>query len=263
MAALRYWGIGFSIEDHAIAKQIDQGIARVVFGRLASDLGCIDKIERWLQRKGHQTSYVEILSDRVGRHYEQLMRDILNEEEMIARRAKLYEDFAEKTDLRVRLADVPRRHGAGVQVTKVLNRERVEQKLASDPETTLAWEPVPLDIYGALPAGIRSNWVFVLRANTTAGAERHPNSHQRVMSWRGSGDLQTWEGGWQSNVLVDRPGASLDARWLSIPVNVWHKPVMSTENWVVVSFHTALADELIEERGDPAAGTNLRQRTYL
>jgi len=131
VAALRYWGIGFSIEDHAIAKQIDQGIARVVFGRLASDLGCIDKIERWLQRKGHQTSYVEILSDRVGRHYEQLMRDILNEEEMIARRAKLYEDFAEKTDLRVRLADVPRRHGAGVQVTKVLNRERVEQKLAS------------------------------------------------------------------------------------------------------------------------------------
>ena len=84
----------------------------------------------------------------------------------------------------------------GVRPAIEIIAARVEQKLASDPETTLAWEPVPLDIYGALPAGICSSWVFVLRANTTSGAERHPHSHQRVMSWRGSGDLQTWEGGW-------------------------------------------------------------------
>jgi len=137
---------------------------------------------------------------------------------------------------------------------------RVEQKLASDTDATLAWEPVPVDIYGALPAGIRSSWVFVLRANTTSGAERHPNSHQRMVAYRGSGDLQAWAGdAWQTNALVSDPGAPLDARWVSIPVNVWHKPVMGAENWVVVSFHTALADELIEERGDPATDTNLRQ----
>lgn len=38
---------------------------------------------------------------------------------------------------------------------------------------------------------------------------------------------------------------------------------MGPENWVVVFFHTVPADELIEERGDPATGMNLRQRTYI
>lgn len=140
---------------------------------------------------------------------------------------------------------------------------RVEQKLASDSEATLAWEPVPLEIYGALPAGIRSGWVFVLRANTTSGAERHPNSHQRMMAYRGSGDMQIWAGdAWQTNALVSDPDAPLDARWVSIPVNVWHKPVMGPGNWPVVSFHTVPADELIEERGDPATSAQTQQHTY-
>jgi hypothetical protein len=139
---------------------------------------------------------------------------------------------------------------------------RVEQELASDSDAALAWEPVPLEAYGALPGGIRSSWVFVLRANTTSGAERHPNSHQRMMAYRGNGDMQLWSGGWQRNVLVSDPAAPLDARWVSIPVNAWHKPVMGADTWVVVSFHTVPADELIEERGDPATATQTQQHTY-
>jgi hypothetical protein len=141
---------------------------------------------------------------------------------------------------------------------------RVEQKLASDPAATLAWEPVPLETYGGgLPEGIRSSWVFVLRAGTTSGAERHPNSHQRMMSYRGSGDFQIWaRDAWRANLLVSDPAAPLDERWISIPVNVWHKPVMGAENWVVVSFHTATETGLIEERGDPATKGETRQETY-
>lgn len=140
---------------------------------------------------------------------------------------------------------------------------RVERKLASDASATLAWEPVPLEIYGTLPAGIRSGWVFVLRANTTSGAERHPNSHQRMMAYCGSGDMQVWASdAWHTNALVSDSNAPLEARWVSIPVNVWHKPVMAAEDWVVVSFHTALADELIEERGDPATSAQTQQHTY-
>src|SRR5262245_47026204 len=68
---------------------------------------------------------------------------------------------------------------------------RVEQKLAQDSAASMAWEPIPLELYGGdLPTGIRSSWVFILRANAVTGAERHPNSHQRVVSRRGSGDLQ-------------------------------------------------------------------------
>jgi hypothetical protein len=141
---------------------------------------------------------------------------------------------------------------------------RVDQKLKSNPEATLAWEPVPLDTYGGgLPEFIRSSWVFVLRKGTTSGAERHPNSHQRVMSYRGRADFQTWENGaWRPNVLVDDPTAPLDQRWLSIPVNVWHKPIMGEGDWIVVSFHTATQAELVEERGDPEGSAVTRQETY-
>ncbi len=141
---------------------------------------------------------------------------------------------------------------------------RVQQKLADDPEATLAWEPVPLETYGGgLPEEIRSSWVFVLRAGMTSGAERHPNSHQRMMSYRSAGDLQTWENGaFRSNSLVSNPAVPLEQRWVSIPINVWHKPVMGAGDWVVVSFHTAAAEKLIEERGDPEKRTETRQETY-
>ena len=59
----------------------------------------------------------------------------------------------------------------------------------------MAWEPIPLTIYGgAVPDAIKSSWVFVLRASANTGAERHPNSHQRMMSFQGSGDMQVQAG---------------------------------------------------------------------
>lgn len=141
---------------------------------------------------------------------------------------------------------------------------RVQQKLVTDAGPTLAWEPVPLETYGGdLPEMIRSSWVFVLRKGTTSGAERHPNSHQRVTTFHGSGDFQLWEGGaWRSNILVDDPSRPLRERWLSIPVDGWHKPVMGEEDWTVVSFHTATERELIEERGDPEKQLDGQRETY-
>src|SRR5438270_11921393 len=99
--------------------------------------------------------------------------------------------------------------------------ERVERKLAQDHAAAMAWEPIPLSIYGeSLPPFIRSSWVFVLRAGATTGAERHPNSHQRVMSFQGTGDLQTGgEGDWHSHPLICDWDADLEQRWLSIPSN--------------------------------------------
>jgi hypothetical protein len=142
---------------------------------------------------------------------------------------------------------------------------RVEGKLAADPGAVMAWEPVPLAAYGAdLPAAIRSSWVFILRAGLATGAERHPNSHQRMMSYRGAGDLPTGlDPEWHSHPLVSDPAAPLERRWVSIPPNTWHQAVVPAENWVVVSFHTVPEDELIEERPDPADGGSTRQRRYL
>ena len=70
--------------------------------------------------------------------------------------------------------------------------ERVRAELARKEDALMAWEPIALTLFGgALPAAIRSSWVFILRAGANTGAERHPNSHQRMMSFEATGDMQT------------------------------------------------------------------------
>src|SRR5437899_4553817 len=148
--------------------------------------------------------------------------------------------------------------------------ERVRTQLARRPNALMAWEPIALETFGALPPAIRSGWIFILRAGSDTGAERHPNSHQRMMSFDGTGDLKTdaksaenevqteSEIVWQSNVLVSDPQAPLERRWVSIPQNIRHRPVITQgAYWTVVSFHTVPATELIEER--PGA----KQMRYL
>jgi hypothetical protein len=140
----------------------------------------------------------------------------------------------------------------------------VERKLVHDSTTTMAWEPIPLSMYDqTLPDIIRSSWVFILRANATTGAERHPNSHQRTMAYRGEGDFQIWAGkGWQSNHLISDDSAPPERRWISVPANVWHQVVVPERDWVVVSFHTVAAADLIEERPDALQSGRMRRRRY-
>lgn len=142
---------------------------------------------------------------------------------------------------------------------------RVERILTQDLGVLLTWEPVPLATYcKRLPDIIRSSWVFAVRARSNTGAERHPNSHQRMMSYRGSGDLQIWVGdGWSSNPLVSDLDSRIESRWISIPPNIWHQAVVPEENWLVISFHTVPADELIEEHPGAADSELTCQRRYL
>src|SRR5260221_10669888 len=41
--------------------------------------------------------------------------------------------------------------------------ERVRADLAGKPDALMAWEPIPLETFGALPPSIQSGWVFILR----------------------------------------------------------------------------------------------------
>ena len=142
---------------------------------------------------------------------------------------------------------------------------QVEQELMQNRSALMAWQPVPLPVVaGGIPPDIQSSWVFILRAGATTGAERHPNSHQRVMSYRGFGDLQTIvDGQWRSSELVSELQMPLLKRWASIPVSVWHQAVVPQQNWVVVSFHTVPAHELIEERPDPGNPDRLVRKNYV
>ena len=141
---------------------------------------------------------------------------------------------------------------------------RVEQKLIQDRNASLAWEAVPLGTYGErLPSVIRSSWVFVLGAHKSTGAERHPDSHQRMMSYRGRGDFQIWNGKeWCSNLLESGFHCEIEKRWVSIPPNIWHQAVVPETNWIVVSFHTVPENELIEERTDPTDIRLIHQQRY-
>ena len=64
-------------------------------------------------------------------------------------------------------------------------------------------------------------------------------------------------------LLVSVRSTEMERRWLSIPVNVWHQAVVLNTDWVVVSFHTVPAEELIEERPDPFDAVLKRRRRYL
>ena len=155
--------------------------------------------------------------------------------------------------------------------------DRVCTVLSEKPEALMTWEPIPLEIFGeGLPPEIRSGWIFVLRAGADTGAERHPNSHQRMMTLHGSGDMKTESKkgelrikkdekviDWQSTVLVSDPSAPLERRWISIPPSVWHRPVVGRDgDWVVISFHTVPAKELIEEKMDES-GAGTKQKKYV
>ena len=90
---------------------------------------------------------------------------------------------------------------AGVRAAIDAAAERVETTLLAAPGAQMAWETVPLSTFDpGLPETIRSGWVFILRDGAVTGAERHPNSVQRTVSWRGAGDLMTRTGArWTSH----------------------------------------------------------------
>jgi hypothetical protein len=144
--------------------------------------------------------------------------------------------------------------------------ERVRANLARKKDALMTWEPIALNVFAsALPSEIRSAWIFVLRAGADTGAERHPNSHQRMMTFAGNGDMQIGEpGNWQSNVLISDPEAPLEQRWISILPNTWHRPVVGKDaDWTVVSFHTVPAEELIEEKPDDSSKGGTKQMKYM
>ncbi|MDQ6768502.1 MAG: DinB family protein [Gemmatimonadota bacterium] len=139
-------------------------------------------------------------------------------------------------------------HSARAEGILATIADELEEALRRDQSSGLIWRTVPLDTYDKMPIGILSSWMFALRRRNTSGAERHPNSIQRVMCYRGDVDLQTWNGEhWQSH-WRSSSAEELEVRWLSIPINVWHRPVIGDDECIVVSFHTARADRLIEER---------------
>jgi hypothetical protein len=131
------------------------------------------------------------------------------------------------------------------------------QRDPSRPKST--FRSIPLSLYGgALPAEIRSSWVFALRRGLAHPPERHPNSIQRMFALNQTGCFEYWDGDQWIMRELD-PGDD----GLSIPVDTWHRMPAQDRDWAVVSFHTAADDELVEIVGDPQRGEVGSTRNYV
>lgn len=130
VVAARFWGIGFEFPDPAQDTWYANLLVRLALRRLAADLNGLLAIEAWIAARPRIADAPRIVPDAEGRGFEQLMLDILNHEEFIARRAPLVEDFLEKTDLRVHPLGLRRRRGARVQVTLTSDPLFLRRKLA-------------------------------------------------------------------------------------------------------------------------------------
>lgn len=141
---------------------------------------------------------------------------------------------------------------------------RMESALAARPDERQAWEPVDLRALPfEVPAGIRSCWVFVLRAGARFGPERHPNSHQQTVALSGAALFEVLAGEtWSQRPVSGTDGEPGVASAISIPLGTWHRIQVGPRNCVCVSFHTIPAAELVEETpvGDDLTVT--RQRLY-
>ncbi len=131
----------------------------------------------------------------------------------------------------------------------------------SDRERRVAGDPGICDDHET----VRLCRLFLLRRGARMAApERHRNSVQRLVSYRGSGCIHQGEPvagplGLQPRAICSPPAsapgrdsvsiaADLDRYWDIVAPGVWHFPeAAEDEDWATVTFHSAAEDEIEDE----------------
>ena len=118
--------------------------------------------------------------------------------------------------------------------------------------TAASEDPVTADRHDQ----VRLCRLFLLRSGARmAVPERHRNSVQRLVSYRGSGSIhQGVTGGGPMGLkarAIRSPGADesdLVRHWDIVPAGVWHYPEADgAEDWATVTFHSAAENEIVDE----------------
>lgn len=127
--------------------------------------------------------------------------------------------------------------------------------------------PVERVLDGSIPPvedPVRLCRLFLLRRGARmATPERHRNSVQRLVSWRGVGRIHQGAPGGGPDDLRPREirgprGGSLGGGWADdgelsacwdiVPPGVWHYPEAGVEqDWATVTFHSAGEGEIVDE----------------
>ena len=118
-------------------------------------------------------------------------------------------------------------------------------ELNESPEP-FVWSTVDLNTLGvALPASIKSGWIFLLKGDAPSGCDYHPNSVQHMVALDGQGRSKV--GGLERPLIpIGSVDHSIEEKWFVIGEGVPHEFFPEGEDMTVVSFHTCEASELEE-----------------
>jgi hypothetical protein len=127
----------------------------------------------------------------------------------------------------------------------------------SGSQEPFVWTTIALDtIRVALPATIKSCWIFLLKRDVPSGSHHHPNSIQHMVTLNGQGRSNV--GGIERTMIpFGSARHSIEEKWHVIGEGIPHEFFPESEDMAVVSFHTCAAAELEEI----ATGSGAR-RTY-
>jgi hypothetical protein len=108
------------------------------------------------------------------------------------------------------------------------------------------WSTVDLETLGvALPASIKSGWIFLLKGDLPSGCHYHPNSVQHMVALNGHGRAKVGDVE-RPMIPFGRAGNTIEEKWYVIREGVPHEFFPEDEDLTVVSFHTCEAFELEE-----------------
>jgi hypothetical protein len=127
--------------------------------------------------------------------------------------------------------------------SRAIGRLKVELGASQEP---FVWATVALDtIRVALPAPIKSCWIFLLKRDVPSGSHYHPNSIQHMVALNGRGRSNVG-GAERTMIPFGSANHSIEAKWHVISEGVPHEFFPEREDMAVVSFHTCAAGELEE-----------------
>jgi hypothetical protein len=127
--------------------------------------------------------------------------------------------------------------------SRAVERLRVELSRSQEPFvwTTVALDTIPV----ALPAPIKSCWIFLLKHDVPSGSHYHANSVQHMVALNGHGRSNV--GGVERTMIpFGLARHSIEEKWHVIGEGIPHEFFPEGEDMTVVSFHTCAAAELEE-----------------
>ncbi len=125
-------------------------------------------------------------------------------------------------------------------VVATIERLKAELRASDEP---FVWATIDVENVPDIRDEIQSGWIFALRAERWSGSHYHPNSVQHMAVIEGRGRSRV---GGAIGEMVAFGGGGTGERWFVIEPGVPHEFYPVDGDMIVMSFHTAAEQELLE-----------------